>query len=122
MSNAGRILHHERRYLPDPKSTLMIVGYQAKGSLGRILLDGAKKVRMFGEEIEVRCRVRAASSYSAHADQAQLMDWIGAGRQDLKKVFLVHGEPDSANTLKQKMKDELAIETVVATAGTSEEL
>lgn len=122
MSNAGRILHHERRYLPDPKSTLLIVGYQAKGSLGRLLLDGAKKVRMFGEDVEVNCRVRTASSYSAHADQSQLMEWIGEGRRDLKKVFLVHGEPDSANTLKQKMKDELAIETFVATAGTSEEL
>ena len=122
MSNAGRILHHERRYLPDPKSTLMIVGYQSQGSLGRQLLEGAKKVRMFGEEVEVRCQVKAVSSYSAHADQAQLMEWISPARQRIKKVFLVHGETDSANTLAQKIKDELAIEVAVAKVGDQEDL
>ncbi len=122
MSNAGRILHHEHRYLPDPKSTLMIVGYQAKGSLGRQLLDGAKKVRMFGEEIDVRCRIKSASSYSAHADQAQLMEWISSARHDVKKVFLVHAEPESARTFAQKTRDELAIEMFVAKQNESVEL
>ncbi len=114
MSNAGRILHHERRYLSDPSSVLLVVGYQAAGSLGRRLIDGAKNVRMFGEEIVVRCRILVAQAFSAHADQAQLIDWIHPARQTIKKLFLVHGEPESAQVLAQKIKDELAIDTVVA--------
>ena len=75
MSHGGRIIHHERRYLADPASTLLIAGYQAAGSLGRFILDGARSVRIFGEDIPVRCRVRAIGGYSAHADQRQLVAW-----------------------------------------------
>ncbi len=117
MSNAGRILHHERRYLSDPNSTLLIVGYQVRGSLGRQLLDGAKNVKMFGEEIPVHCRIKWASSYSAHADQSQLLEWLTPARESLKGVYLIHGEKDGAEVLAQKIRDELAVRTEVSTQG-----
>ena len=127
MSNAGRILHHERRYLSDPKSTLLIVGYQATGSLGRRILDGKKignpfSVKMFGEEVPVRANVRAVGAWSAHADQPQLLEWLKPMKDNLKKVFLVHGEEDQALALAQKIKDELAIAAEVPAEGYSIEL
>ncbi len=119
MSNGGRILHHEIRYMPDPKSTLLIVGYQAAGSLGRRVLEGAKMVKIFGEDVQVNCKVRQVSGYSAHADQPQLMKWVNEMHGSLKKIFVVQGDPDQAPALAQKIKDELAITAEVPTAGES---
>jgi metallo-beta-lactamase family protein len=87
MSHGGRILHHEMRYLSDPKNMLLFVGYQAVGSLGRRILDGANEVTIFGEKVHVRCKRRVISSYSAHADEPRLLDWISPLRFSLKKVF-----------------------------------
>ncbi len=113
MSHGGRILHHERRYLPDPKSTIVIIGYQATGSLGRQILDGAKTVRIFGEDVPVRCQVRNIPAYSAHADQPQLLKWLQSQRQNLKKVFVAQGEEIESNALSQKIRDEMAVQTEV---------
>lgn len=101
MSAGGRILHHERRYLSDPNSTLLFIGFQAEGTLGRKIFDGAKEVRIFDEDVPVRCRVEAIGGYSAHADQPTLLSWVvqGAEGGHLKKVFLVQGEETSATTL-----------------------
>ncbi len=117
MSNGGRILHHEMRYLSDPNSTILFVGYQTVGSMGRRILEGAKSVRIFGGEIPVRCRVREISAYSAHADQRQLLDWLKPLRLSLKKVFVVQGEGVSSDVLAQKIRDNYAIEAVVPEAG-----
>jgi len=122
MSNAGRILHHERRYLSDPRSTILIVGYQAAGSLGRQILDGAKTVRIFGEDVPVRCRIVTASAYSAHADQPQLLSWLAPMRRNLKKLFLVHGEETESLLLSQKIRDELAIDAKIPELGETIEL
>ena len=111
MSHGGRILHHEKRYLPDPKSAILIIGYQAVGSLGRQILDGARTVKIFKEEVPVRCRVKAIGGYSAHADQKGLLWWLKPMRLSLKKVFLAQGEDDQMIPLAQKIKDELAVET-----------
>lgn len=119
MSNGGRILHHEMRYLSDPKSTILFVGYQVAGSLGRRVLDGAKEVSIFGQKIPVRCRVEAIGGYSAHADQAGLLKWIktaNTGRV-LKKVFVVQGESKAAATLADKIKADLEVEAVVPASG-----
>ena len=113
MSHGGRILHHESRYLSDPKSTILFVGYQARGSLGERMRNGAKSVRIFGEEIPVRCRVREISAYSAHADQRQLLDWIKPMRMSLKKVFVVQGEEEASNVLAGKIRDEYAVDAIV---------
>lgn len=117
MSQGGRILHHERRYLSDPKSAILFIGYQAIGSLGRKILEGAKSVKIFGEEISVRCRIKVISGYSAHADQNRLLDWLRPMRLGLKKVFLVQGEKEEMLPLKQKIIDELAVETVIPSLG-----
>jgi metallo-beta-lactamase family protein len=122
MSQGGRILHHEIRYLPDPKSTILIVGYQAAGSLGRQILDGAAEVKIFGEKVPVRCKVKTIPGYSAHADQPRLLEWVGAMRASLKKVFVTHGEQVSAEVLAQKIRDELAVRAVVPKVGETDEL
>lgn len=113
MSHAGRIIHHERRYLSDSHSVLLIVGYQAQGSMGRLILDGAQSVKILGEEIPVRCRIVNISGYSAHADQPQLLNWIRPMRLTLKKVFVVQGEENSSTILAQKIRDELAVDSQV---------
>ncbi|MDE2018784.1 MAG: MBL fold metallo-hydrolase [Patescibacteria group bacterium] len=122
MSNGGRILHHEMRYLSDPKSAIIFVGYQAQGSLGRLILDGAKEVRILGEAVPVRCKVVNIPGYSAHADQSRLMDWVGRMKGSLKKAFVVQGEEQSSSVLAAKIRDELAIDAEMPKAGESVEL
>ncbi len=119
MSHAGRILHHELRYLSDPKSTLLIFGYQVEGSLGRRLLDGAQHVSIMGSDIHVRAKVKAIGAYSAHADQRQLMSWIKPLTGKVKKVFVVQGEGQASNVLAAKLRSELHMEAVVPSAGES---
>lgn len=109
MSNGGRILFHEARYLPDPKSFLLIVGYQAAGSLGRMILQGARVVSIHNQSIPIRAQVKAIGGYSGHADQAQLLKWIEPSKYTCKRVFVVQGEPKPAQVLAQKIKDELGI-------------
>lgn len=122
MSTAGRILHHEKRYLSDKKSTLLIFGYQAKGSLGRMLLDGKKKVRILQEDVPVRATVRAIGAYSAHADQAQLLEWIKPLKGRVKKVFVVQGEEEPSAVLAAKLHEELGMNAVVPHSGQVVEL
>lgn len=112
MSQGGRILHHEKRYLPDPRSALLIFGYQSQGSLGRRILDGASLVRIMGEDIPVRAQIKAIGAYSAHADQRQLLEWLLLFKGSVKKVFLTHAEPDSALAMTAKIKDQMGIEGV----------
>lgn len=97
MMNGGRILHHALRYLSDEKSTLLIIGYQSKGTLGRQIQEGISPVRVLGEEVAVRCQVRTIGALSAHGDQKKLVNWIGAAKP--KQVFLNHGEEASSGAL-----------------------
>jgi len=113
MSQGGRIIHHEYRYLADPKSAILFVGFQTNGSRGRRILEGAKEVEIFGEKIPVRCRVENIGGYSAHADQGELLDWLVGSRQSLEKVFLVHGEEGESLSLEQMIRDRLAIEVEI---------
>jgi metallo-beta-lactamase family protein len=122
MSNGGRILHHEQRYLPDPKSMIIFVGYQAVGSMGRLILDGAQEVRIFGETIPVRAKVINIPGYSAHADQPHLLEWLGHMKGTLKKVFIVQGEQASSEALGQKITEEFSLANEVPKLGESVEL
>ena len=122
MSNGGRILHHEIRYLPDPKSTILFVGYQAQGTLGRQILDGAKEVKIFGETVPVRCKMVNIPGYSAHADQPRLLHWVGGMKPTLKKVFVVQGEEESSSVLAAKIRDTMAIDAEVPKTGETVEL
>lgn len=113
MSNGGRIVHHEREFLPDPKNTLLILGYQSPGTLGRKLQDGAKRVKIFGEEVEVRARVVTIGGYSAHKDSTHLLEFVDGSSDTLKKVFVALGEPKSALFLTQRIRDYLGVDAVV---------
>jgi len=121
-SEGGRILHHEKRYLPDPHSVLLIVSYQDKNSLGRKLLEGIKEIEIYNETIKVNCRIQQISGYSAHADQEMLLKWIGPMRFRLKKLFVIHGEESAINTLSQLVRDRFGIVTEAPDYGEEIEL
>lgn len=104
MLNGGRILHHAKRYLGDEKSTLLIVGYQVVGSMGRRLLDGEKDIKIHGERIAVKANVTAIGAYSAHADSPKLIDYVDAIHPKPQKIFITHGELEQSNILAQELK------------------
>jgi metallo-beta-lactamase family protein len=95
MCEGGRVLHHLRRNIGDPNTTVLFVGFQAENTLGRKLLRGDKTARIYGEEHEVRARMEKIDGYSAHADEGELLDFINAMANKPKHVFVVHGEPDA---------------------------
>jgi metallo-beta-lactamase family protein len=117
------------RYLPDPKSTIVFVGYQAEGSMGRQILEGASEVTIFGEKIPVLAKRVNIPGYSAHADQPHLLAWLGsmtkpttaaAGQPPehaLKKVFVVQGEQKSSETLAGKITEEFGVVAEVPKLG-----
>jgi metallo-beta-lactamase family protein len=113
MSNGGRIIHHEKNYLSDPKSTLLIIGYQVPGSLGRVLQDGEKNVRILGEDITVNAKVKNIHGYSAHKDSEHLVEFVSSSADSLKKVFVVLGEPKASSFLAQRLRDYLGLSAVI---------
>ncbi len=96
MCTGGRVKHHLKANIERPESTVLFVGYQSHGTLGRIILDGAETVRLFGEEYEVRARVAKISGFSAHADQNELYQWLSSIKQPPRKIFITHGEEEQA--------------------------
>lgn len=112
MSTGGRILFHEKRFLPESSTILLTVGFQVKGTLGRALLSQKKQLRILGENITVAAEVRDIESYSAHADQPRLKYWLSK-IEGVKKVFLVHGEPPAMESLKNRIKEEEGIEVMI---------
>lgn len=115
MMNGGRIVYHLQRYLPDPKTTVLIIGYQAAGTTGRKILDGAKTVRIFNSPIPVKARIKAIGAFSAHGDQKKLLSWIGTAKS-IGLAALVHGEPDGMNIFAEKLK-ELKIKATIPRHG-----
>ena len=113
MSNGGRILHHEKNYLSDPKSTLLLVGYQAVGTMGRLLQEGIKSVRIFDEDIPVRAKVVTIQGYSAHKDMNALLEFVGTMQGSLKKVFVVHAEMGTGLFFSQRVRDYVGVDTVM---------
>ena len=113
MSNGGRIVLHEKRFLPEKSTSLAIVGFQVKGTLGRSLKEGAKNIEIMGEPVPVRAKIHEIGSYSAHADQQRLTYWIKQGAGKLQSVFLVHGEEEPKNALMHKIQDETGIKTII---------
>ncbi|MBI2609684.1 MBL fold metallo-hydrolase [Candidatus Giovannonibacteria bacterium] len=122
MSNGGRIIHHERRYLQDPKSTLLLIGYQAAGSLGRIIQDGATEVTILGEPVRVRAKVAVLTGYSAHPDMEGLFNFVKKVSDGLEKVFVLQGEPEGELFFVQRLRDYLGLEAIAPHYGESYEL
>ncbi|TSC72357.1 MAG: putative exonuclease of the beta-lactamase fold involved in RNA processing [Parcubacteria group bacterium Gr01-1014_70] len=119
MMQGGRILHHAKRYLPNTNSTLLFIGYQAAGSLGRRLIDKASEVQIHGETVPVRAAIKAIGGYSAHADSDGLFNYVAHTADTLQRVFVVQGEPAASLFLVQRIKDNLGIEAVAPRYGES---
>jgi metallo-beta-lactamase family protein len=107
MVTGGRVLHHLRARLPDPRTTVLLVGYQALGTRGRALVDGAAAIRIFGEDVLVRAQVITIHGLSAHADRDGLLRWLRTARNAPRGVFVVHGEPGPAAAFADRVAREL---------------
>ncbi|MBI3038638.1 MBL fold metallo-hydrolase [bacterium] len=105
MCDAGRIKHHLKNNLWRKEATILFVGFQALGTLGRLLLEGEKKVKIHGEEVKVEARIEKISGYSGHADQAELLNWLSHVKTVKDKVFVVHGEDDARETLAKLLQE-----------------
>jgi metallo-beta-lactamase family protein len=117
MSSGGRIVHHERHYLPDPNNTLLLIGYQSLGTPGRLIQEGLKTVRISGEYVNIKANVVTISGYSGHKDSDGLLGFVEDTQETVKKVFAVMGEPKSAMFLVQKLRDNLGIDAFAPEAG-----
>jgi metallo-beta-lactamase family protein len=117
MMNGGRILHHLVRYLGDKKNTVLIVGYQAAGTLGRTLSSGERTVDILSERVQVNAQIVPIGAYSAHADQKKLVTWIGEAQTPPKRVFCTHGEEAAAAALATRITEELGIQADVPRVG-----
>lgn len=113
MCNAGRILHHLKRHIWNPNSTVLFVGYQAEGTLGRQILEGEKQVSILGEMFEVHASIHVLNSFSAHADRAKLLDFVNSMTDKPKKIFINHGESKAAESLAGEIGKSTGIECII---------
>ena len=117
MSHGGRIGRHERKYLPHPQTTLVIVGYQAPGSPGRLMQDGVKNVRLGGHDVRIRGKVEILEGWSGHADRDELLDFASQALPRAKTIFTALGEPATERFLAQRIHDFLGGHARVAKQG-----
>ncbi len=122
MLTAGRILHHLRRRLPDPKNLVCLVGYQADGTRGRALLRGARYLRMHGEEVPVRAETLVLNGLSGHADRDEILRWIGSSPNPPSRIFVVHGEPKSVKAMADALRHKFDAEVDTPDLGDGFEL
>jgi len=122
MCDAGRIKHHLRHNLARPECTILITGFQAAGTLGRRIVDGAKRVRIFGQEIPVRADIYTIGGLSAHADQAGLFAWLSGFHRAPGKVYVVHGEPLAALAMQRELESRLGWSAELPQAGLAVDL
>jgi metallo-beta-lactamase family protein len=107
MATGGRILHHLKQRLPDHRNTVLLIGFQAAGTRGRSLFDGARQVKLHGRYVPVRAEVRAIDGFSAHADRDEILDWLRTLEHEPRTTFVVHGEPDAADALACAIEEQL---------------
>lgn len=113
MATGGRVLHHMATFAPDPNNTILFAGYQAGGTRGAALVGGASSVKIHGEYVPVRARVAALENLSAHADAAEILDWLGHFAHPPRRTFITHGEPSSADALRVRIKEQLGWQCTV---------
>jgi metallo-beta-lactamase family protein len=117
MASGGRVVHHLARFLPDPRNTVVLVGFQAAGTRGRTLLEGADAVKIHGRYVPVRAEVCDLSGFSVHADADELMGWLRTAEREPTGVFVVHGEESASLALQQRIRTELDWNAVVPVDG-----
>jgi metallo-beta-lactamase family protein len=121
MAEAGRIQHHLKNNIEDPRNTILIVGWQAPYTLGRYILEEKERVKIFGKEYELNADVEVINGFSAHADQKELLDWVRNMNHLPSKAFVVHGEPEPAEAIATALKGIGVSETIVPERGQTEE-
>ena len=114
MATGGRVLHHLKQRLPDSRTTVLLSGYQAEGTRGRALQDGAREIKMLGQLVPVRASVKMIDGFSAHADQAEILRWLGTFEKAPRKTYIVHGEPAAASTLADVIRQQLKWSVAIA--------
>lgn len=119
MATGGRVLHHLRTVAPDHRSSIAFVGFQAGGTRGESMVNGADEIKIFGQYIPVRADVHSIDGLSAHADRRELIDWLASGRLDPKRAFVVHGEASAADAFRRRLRDELGWSAEVPLQGHS---
>jgi len=122
MMNGGRVLHHALRLLPDETATVVFVGYQAAGTLGRRVADGEKQVKVLGQWIPVRCQIEKIGGFSAHADWKEIVRWLEGLPSAPRRVFVTHGEPDAAAAMAGHIRDRFGWQVEVPQYGERFEL
>jgi metallo-beta-lactamase family protein len=118
MASGGRVLHHLHNQIPNPAATILFVGYQGAGTLGNLMVHGAKVVRIYGDTLQVKAAVSSISGFSAHADQNELLKWLG-GFTNKPRMYAVHGEPSSAQVLDAVVRERLGWNTQAAARETT---
>jgi metallo-beta-lactamase family protein len=114
MATGGRVLHHLKHRLPNADTTVLFAGYQVEGTRGRALQDGAKEVKLLGEVVPVRARIKVIDGFSAHADQQEILRWLGTVKKAPRMTYIVHGEPPAANALADVIRERLKWKVEVA--------
>ncbi len=121
MMNGGRIMHHLSRYLPNSSTTILVIGYQAEGTIGRKIYEGAKQVTIHGQSVDVRASVKAIGAFSAHGDMNKLTRWLHPEDDKIpKQIFLVHGDPDAKTVFADHLRTELSARGGSASGGKTE--
>jgi metallo-beta-lactamase family protein len=118
MASGGRILHHLHNHIPDPTATILFVGFQGPGTLGNLMVHGAPTVRIFGDTLAVKAAVVDLSGYSAHADQSELLRWLGT-LSTKPRFYAVHGDPAPAEVFATLVQAKLGFTASVAARGTT---
>ncbi|MCX6714712.1 MAG: MBL fold metallo-hydrolase [Candidatus Uhrbacteria bacterium] len=123
MMNGGRIMHHLARYLPNSSTTVLVIGYQAAGTIGRKIFEGAKQVSIYGQVVDVRASIKAIGAFSAHGDQNKLTRWLKPEDGVMPKtIFLVHGDEDAKMEFAEHLREELKTDVVIPKEGTTVEI
>jgi metallo-beta-lactamase family protein len=113
MATGGRILHHLKNRLPDPRNTVLFAGYQAVGTRGQLLKDGAREIKIHGEMVPVRAQIRSMEAFSAHADSTEILRWLRLFQKPPKLTFVVHGEEEASRTLANEIQRSLGWKTYI---------
>ncbi len=122
MATGGRVLHHLRKRLRHPENTILFIGYQAAGTRGRSILEGASSVKIHGKDVPIKAHVESISGFSGHADYNEILAWLMGFNRPPEKTFIVHGEPDSSASLADKIRNRFGWDVVIPSYGDSFEL